>query len=153
MDLYSRLLNIRKIAIENHLSDDIETYIEKCYRHYSKTYSVSLDECRSKMAPEQVALVYMEDELSDWNIEEIMKIKEMLSTSDVPVLHSGMAEKEEDVISDDEWIAQQEALVKQQEEKKRKQQEEIAKKTHEAIEQLTKSFDSFSKAVDKEDKE
>lgn len=152
MNLYQNLLNIRKIAIENHLSEDIETYIEKCYRYYSKTYSVNLDVVKATKAPEEVALIYMEDELSDWTPEEIEKVKEMLSAADRPVLQSDIPEGSLE-ISDDEWIAQQEKVAKREEEKKRKQQEEIAKKTHDAIQQLTQSFNGLNKALDKKEDE
>lgn len=139
--LYQNLVNLRKIAIENRLSDDTETYIDKCYRHYSKTYNMPLDHVYKTLVPEQVILIYMEDEMEEWTPEEVIKIREVLSTRDVPVVESNIVVASGDEVSDDEWIAQQEAIAKRDEEKnKRKQQEDVAKKTHEAIEELTQSF-------------
>lgn len=152
MNLYQNLLNIRKIAIVNHFSDDIEKYVEKCYRYVSKTYHINLDELKSVKTPEEVALIFMEDELEDWTIEEIEKVKELLDTSDKPILQSGMIESDSE-LSDDEWILQQEAVAKKEEEKKRKQQEDIARKTHDAIQQLTQSFNGLNKALDKKEDE
>jgi len=149
--LYQNLLNLRRLAIQNYLADDLESYIERCYRHYSKTYSVNLDHAKLTKTPEEVAFIYMEDEMHDWTPEQLEKVQAMLDNSDKPVLESGMAMVIEEV-SDDEWIAQQEALAKAEEEKKQKRNEEIAKKTHEAIEELTQSFERVSKAVDKIEK-
>lgn len=149
--LFQNLLNLRRIAVENRLSDDIELYIEKCYRYYSRTYGPDLETLKQTMTAEQVALVFMEDEMIDWTAEEVIDVQRMLSTTDVPVLDSNMIEDDEDGVSDDEWIAQQEAIAKKEEARKAKEQEEIAKKTHEAIEKLTQSFKSLEKAVDKKE--
>lgn len=143
--LYRNLLNLRRIAIQNRLSDDPELYIEKCYRYYSKTYSMSLEQVKKDLAPEEVMLIYMEDELVDTDVEEILRIKALLDNTEKPVLNGYIEDNESTDMSDDEWIAQQNALLKKEEDtKKMKQQEDIAKKTHEVIEQLTQSFKSLT---------
>ena len=149
---YLNLINLRKLAIKNHFSDDIELYIDKCYRHYSKTYNTPLADAYKDLTPEEVLLIYFCDEMEEWTPEEVEKIQKILSTADVPMLDPGYSAKATSEISDDEWILQQEKNMKAEQEKKAKQQEDIAKKTHEAIEQLTQAFKAATPTAKKENK-
>lgn len=146
------LLNIRRIALQNRLSEDTDTYIEKCYRHYSKTYHTPLHLVKEQLTVEEVALVFMEDQIEEWSVEDLNSLKEKLDESERPVLQGALSNDPEDEVIDDElWIAQQNKLVREQEAAvKAKQNQDVVKKTHEAIEQLTKSFENFNDAVKKD---
>lgn len=151
--LFQNLLNLRRVAAYNRLhSDDVWQYIEKCYRYYSKTYHVSLLEAKEKITIEEVVLIHMEDELEDMELESVL---EMLKTIENPELPVALYESEEvagDDVSDDEWIAQQNLQLKKQDEaKKLKQAEDIAKRTHEALEQLTNSFQKMENSIKEKD--
>lgn len=146
---YKNLINVRRLAVQNRLAEDLDTYIEKCYRHYSKTYHTPLQLVKETLSPEQVAMVFMEDEMEEWSIENVMEIKEALNNGDRPVIETAQM-AEEEVIDDDTWIAQQNATLKKQEDtdKKKKSQEALMKQTHDAIEKLTESFKSITKDIE-----
>lgn len=135
---YQTLINLRLIAIHNIVNEDLESYVEKAYRHYSKTYFTALDEAKQKKTPHEVILILMEDELSELKVEELRDMQDELSTN--PTLFPDRAYASAEV-SDEAWIADQNRMLRQQEEKdaakKAKAMEEVAKKTHEAIEKLT----------------
>jgi len=101
-----------------------------------------LDAVKEKYTPEEVVLVFMEDELIEWTPEEIFRLRDTLSSADRPVIEDLAVTTVE--LSDDEWVAQQEALLKAESKKK----EDVAKKTHDVIEQLTKSFKSLTKDLE-----
>lgn len=141
---YQNLISLRKIAIHNRLSDDLDIYIENCYRYVSKTYNISLFELKDKMIPEQAVLIFMEDEMNDWDVQNILDVQAQLNTGDRAVIESSGPRQVS--LSDDEWIAQQESLLKSGE-KKAKQQEDIAKQTHKVIEDLTSSINAMTKSM------
>ena len=141
---YQNLISLRKIAIHNRLSDDLDIYIENCYRYVSKTYNISLFELKDKMIPEQAVLIFMEDEMNDWDVQNILDVQAQLNTGDRAVIESSGPRQVS--LSDDEWIAQQESLLKNGE-KKAKQQEDIAKQTHKVIEDLTSSINAMTKSM------
>ena len=137
---YKQLLNLKIIAIQNSIDESIDSYVEKAYRHFSKTYNTPLFEAKEKLTPHEVVLILMEDELEDFKVEEL---QDMLNELRPPVQLGAPEEmiNSENVADDELWIAQQNKLLKEQDEKeKNKQNEEIVKKTHEAIEKLTSAL-------------
>lgn len=146
---YKNLINVRRLAVHNRLSDDLDVYIDKCYRHYSKTYHTPLHVAQSILTAEEVALIFMEDEMEEWSVENVMEVKEALRTDDQPVIDCAQ-EKSNDVVDDDTWIAQQNAALKKQDEesKKKSAQAAVMKQTHDAIEKLTESFKSITKEIE-----
>lgn len=146
------LLNVRRIAVHNRLSEDIEIYVEKCYRYFSKTYSVSLIELKEKLSPEEVALVFMEDEMEEWTVEQVKEMKVQLDDSERAMLTAPVPGEDDDSELDDEsWIAEQNKILKKQDvDKSKKAQEDVIKKTHAAIEQLTQTFKKTTEDLKKE---
>lgn len=132
MDILS-LIAIKKMALKNFINDTVEYRIDKAYRHYSKTYATPLEEAK-KLPIAEVYLIYLDDQFSELKltVEEAAEQLNMLGSESTgsPVFGSEMAQES---ISDDEWIAQQEALIANQEKKiaekmkKRKEQEAAAK--------------------------
>jgi len=144
---YQTILNLRKLALKSRLNPDIDDYVEKCYRHYSKTYATPLDQAKSNLTVPEVMLVYMQDELENLEKDELELFKEKLYPNSGPILSMPVAEKNEDelALEDNAWVAQQEALLRDKEEKDKKNQDDIVKKTHEAIESLTKNLNATMK--------
>lgn len=137
-NLYKNIVNLRKIAIKNNLKDDIDSYIEKCYRHYSKTYFTELEKAY-ELPIERVVLIYMEDEMADMSKEELKDLLDKdFNDIELPVVAMNYEPPRD--LTDDEWIAQQNLLLKKQQEDEAKQAE-IVKKTHESIEKFGKAVD------------
>jgi hypothetical protein len=136
---YRHLINIRQIAVHNVMEDDIEFYVEKCYRYYSKTYHTPLHLAKEAITPEEVVKIYMEDEMAEWTAEEIEDLRNKIDETPKMVL-AGYANKATEEIDEEVWIAQQSALLKKQEESQKAKQEEIIKETHKVIEKLTSSL-------------
>lgn len=136
---YQTLINLRLIAIHNVMDESMDSYVEKAYRHFSRTYNTSLIEAREKLLPHEVILIFMEDEMSELKNEELLEFRAEVSPA--LSIFPPYSLPEAGAIDDEQWIADQNRLLKIQEEKskaqKAKEMEEIAKKTHEAIEQLT----------------
>ena len=136
---YQTLINLRLIAIHNVMDQSMDAYVEKAYRHFSKTYHTALHIAKEIMTPHEVVLIAMEDEMDDLKLEELLEFRSEVAP--VQSIFPPYSLPEAGAIDDEAWIADQNRLLKIQEEKdkakKAKEMEEIAKKTHEAIEQLT----------------
>lgn len=143
MSLYQNLLNIKKLAIENNLNSiagDLDCFIEKCYRYYSKTYHTELE--KSYQLPiEQVVLIYMEDELSESTKEDLEELRKHFVTPEIFFEMPEKAEMENEVLDDEIWISKMNADLKKKEDSKKEQdQKKVIEDTHKAIEELTKSL-------------
>jgi hypothetical protein len=111
------LNNLRIIAINNAMSDTVDWFIEKSYRHYSRTYHTPLHIAKETLSQEEAVLIFMEDECSEMSPEDIVMLKEKLSTKIKPVLDFE-GESDEDVeMDDDAWVAQQMAELEAKERK------------------------------------
>src|SRR5580698_1152961 len=136
---YQTLINLRLIAIHNVMDQSMDAYIERAYRYFSKTYSTSLIEAKDRLLPHEVVLIFMEDEMAELKDEELLEFRTEVAPAQSIFPPYNLPEAA--AIDDEQWIADQNRLLKQQEEKakakKAKEMDEIAKKTHEAIEQLT----------------
>ena len=137
---YRHLLNIRQIAIHNTMCGDLDFYIEKCYKHYSKTYHTPLHIAKELIPMEEVIKVFMEDELEDFTPEDMADFKAKVDETPKLMLAAPTYTEESEELSEELWIAQQNALLKQQDEKAKKQQADIIKQTHEALDKLTTSL-------------
>lgn len=147
--LSRELINLRKLAIKYHLSDDIDIYIEKAYRHFSKTYSTPLKEAYN-MTPHEVLLVYMQDEMDELKKEELLDFLSKITEKNEPMLSSGITKTYDDVVAEDEaWIAEQNALLKKESEKKANSKD-IIEQANKALEELGKSL---NKNIDKDNLE
>jgi len=111
------LKSIKLIAIDNYSCNTIEWFVEQACRYYSKTYHTPLHIVRG-LNPVDVVQVFMEDELTDMPPEDVIAMKEKLEVKYQPMLDpEAYAEEEQELMSDDEWIAQQMLLAQKQEEK------------------------------------
>jgi hypothetical protein len=102
------LKHIRLIALNNAHDLTVEGYIERAYRHYSKTYHTPLHTAKEIVNAAEVVLIYMEDEIADMNAEEIATFKEKVSPSIKPLF--AMPDQEDNIVEeldDDAWVAQQ----------------------------------------------
>jgi hypothetical protein len=121
------------------MENDIEWYIEQCYRHYSKTYHTPLHIAKKELPIEEVILIYMQDEMADWTADEMADWK--TKVDETPKIYVAAPEYvDQEEMNEDLWVAQQTAILKQQEEQEKKKKEDVMAKTHEAIEKLTQSL-------------
>ena len=137
--LFQNLLNIKKLAIQNNLNSiagDLECFIEKCYRHYSKTYHTELEKAYT-LPIEQVVMIYMEDEMSDTTKEELEEMSKNFREIEVFFFMPGSVESENEVLDDELWIAKMNSDLKK---KNEVDQKKIIADTHKAIEELTKNL-------------
>ena len=144
---YRHLLNLRQIAVHNVMTDDVEFYIEKCLRYYSKTYHTPLHIVKELIPLEEVIMICMEDEMQDFTADEISDWKKKVD--ETPKAYVAAPEfMEQEEMSEDLWIAQQTALLKKQDEKQKKQKEQTSKeietKTNQAIDKLTASINAIT---------
>lgn len=143
------LLNLRRIALKNIKDESMWRYIEKCYRHYSVTYHTPLHLAKQILTIPEVILISMEDEMKDmppddveeWLLKYDGKIKPMIEP-----INPYLPEQEE--VSDDLWIAQQEKELKQKEAKEAVSNEDIIKKTHEAMNQFKTHIAKFAENLE-----
>lgn len=134
---HKNLLNLRQIAISNVMEDDLEFYVEKCYRYYSKTYHTPLHIAKEKVSEPEVVKIFMEDEMEDWTPDDMVEFKAKVNETPRVVIAAPSFTEEPEEVDEEMWIAQQTALLKQQEAKEKKKQEDIMNKTHEAIDKMT----------------
>jgi Ser-tRNA(Ala) deacylase AlaX len=121
------------------MGDDLEFYVEKCYRYYSQTYHTPLHLAKSILSAEEVVLIFMQNEMEDWTAEDMAEWKKKVDeTPKVMIAAPEFIQPEE--IDEEMWIAEQNALLKLQDEKDKKKQAEVIAKTHEAIDKLTESI-------------
>ena len=138
--------SIRLIAIDNCLAaSDFDWYIEKAYRHYSKTYHTPLHFVKELLIPEAALQIMMEDEMSTMAIEELEDLRQTIADDHTgrPFLDPAMpAPSENDEQSDDEWIAEQNRLLKEQESQalKKKTMTENLQKVTKSVEQATEKI-------------
>jgi hypothetical protein len=99
---------IKNIALRNIDSNLIEDWIERAYRHYSKTYHTPLEQAYEVPA-HKVALIMLEDMFNNTDPDQLASAKEEVEKELSKLVLSGdkkvlTANAE---ISDDEWMANQ----------------------------------------------
>lgn len=136
------LIALRKIALKNFIQNDLAYTVEKAYRHYSKTYNVPLPETR-KIEEHEILMVYFDDQMTDQKLsveEAIEMLADIEPSTSTPMINPYVPKQQ--VVSDEEWIAQQEAnLVKQEAAMRQKAQDAISK--------MSKTFNEATKQVNK----
>jgi len=143
------ILNVKRLAIKNIKSDSAEFFVENCYRYYSSTYHTPLQQAY-ELPIEEVCRVYFEDTLKEASADELEDIMQHLDNSLKMKLSPDTSVVTDAGMSDEDWIAQQSLELKREEMAKNgKSQEEshedVIKKTHDIIENLTKSLKGFEK--------
>lgn len=110
-------LAVKQLALKNHVEDTWDREIELAYRHYSKTYHTALHTSYDLLTPQEVLLLYFEDQYieSKLTVEEANDMLNELNPTAQPVIPSL---KPAGALTDDEWIAQQERLLKAKEKPK-----------------------------------
>src|SRR5665213_722961 len=100
---YKHLLNLRQIAVHNVMTDDVEFYIEKCLRYYSKTYHTPLHIVKELLPLEEVIKITMEDEMMDFTADEIADWK--AKVDETPKAYVAAPEfMEQEAMSEELWI-------------------------------------------------
>lgn len=134
------LESLQKIALKNVLQEDVEFYIEKCYRYYSRTYSTPLHVVKRELTAEEVVLIYMEDEFLEAPTDKLIELATEFVNDDYVLPVENAAPRQ---LSDEEWIALENKKLQDAESKSAKQSE-ILKKTQEALAEFGKTIDSFA---------
>lgn len=148
----SLVVNLRKIAIQNCLSEDVETYIVRAYRHYSKTYNTPLHIAEEIITVPDVLLIYMEDQMEDFTKEDLEeRLAEITDKKPTIVLEPPKySNPRSDLMGDDEaWIADMNRKLREEDAQKAKDKVKDAEKleaaAQDAINQLAKSVNKILK--------
>jgi N-dimethylarginine dimethylaminohydrolase len=146
------VVNLRKIAIKNCLSDDIDVYIERAYRHYSKTYNTPLHLAHELVTVPDALLIYMEDQMEDYTKEDLQeRLAELTDKKPSIMLEPPKyANPRNELLSDDDaWIAEMNRKLREEEAQKAKAKVKDAEKLEaaakDAINQLAKSVNKILK--------
>jgi len=143
------ILNIKRLAIKNIKESSVDFFIEGCYRYYSTTYHTPLQSAY-ELPEEEVCKIYFEDTLKEASADDLEDIIKHLDNALKMKLSPDEESGVDTGISDEDWIAQQSLELKREEMAKNgKSQEDshedVIKKTHDIIENLTRSLKGFEK--------
>lgn len=140
---------LRKKAIQNIEAPTLESYVEQCYRHYSKTYFTPLHEAREKVTVPEVVMIYMEDEMSEMDKESLQEYKEQLGFVTEAVLTSNSESAE--VLDDDAWFIQMSKKIKEEEQKKQeKKAAEVVKQVDDKVKAFTEKITNMTKSAEED---
>lgn len=141
------IVDIRKLAIKNRLSEGMDVYMDNAYKYYSKTYNTALQSAYD-IPEEIVLLIFMQDEMEALSKEELLDWKEELrdKSNDIMLeMPPYISPKRQAAAMDDEaWIAQMNLkLKKEADANKAKELEAAAKaveKINDAVSQIEKKM-------------
>ena len=103
----NRLELVEKLALHKTLDQSIFRYIEKAYRHYSKTYHTPLHIAEEVVPEEKVLLIYFEDQIENVATHELADIiNDIYALPELEVVNAGgQVRSNMPQTTDDEWIA------------------------------------------------
>lgn len=141
------IVDIRKLAIKNRLSEGMDVYMDNAYKYYSKTYHTALQTAYD-IPEELILLIFMQDEMETLSKEELLDWKEELrdkSNDTMLEMPPYISPKKQAAAMDDEaWIAEMNIkLKKEAAASKAKELEAAAKaveKINDAVNQIEKKM-------------
>lgn len=149
--------DLQKLALKRAASPTIATFIEMCYRHFSKNYSVSLLEAKEKVTVQEVILSYFDDLYQEYNKEQIdSEMRELFEDKKIPIITSGNIGQSNDKksLSDDEWVAKMMNEAKEKaKQKKSVTTKEAIESTHKILAKFTKDINTLSKTMEIEEED
>lgn len=144
-----RHLKIYQIIALNRVTESsMRVYIDNCYKHISKTYHTALHTAHESYSIPEAIVMFLEDQYSELDEDEITSLKEELLTKKTIVLEptTSITTSDQQDDEDEIWIAQQMKAVKDKEDKQ-PSSKDIEAYTANALKKFNKSIGDFNQTV------
>lgn len=150
----NRLELIEKLALHKTLDKSIFRYIEKAYRHYSKTYHTPLHIAEEVIPEEKALLIYFEDQIEDVSTHDLADmITDIYKVPDLELINAGGGAKSNiPQTTDQEWVAKmnmqiQKATEEREAAKLRAKEAIEKKKAEDAMKGVDDVIEKFNKSM------
>lgn len=136
---------IQKLALHNALSDTLQSFIRKAYKHYSRTYHTPLSVAMATVTEYEAVLVYFEDRFGEMDAVQLKDASDALyARKPLEVINAGPQKETLGYSSanDEAWVAQMNLKLKRQEDEQRAKQ--VVSEVDKAIAELNKTMEKLS---------